>query len=158
MTSQGVQISTRSQRARGTQTPHRPSANRRCLVPPWRDGGQAQYVDQPVSEPAATSTADARAWALEHLDQPLTLNDLAARQAMSVRTFTRRFREEVGVTSGQWLIQQRVDRARHLLENSDLTVDEVASCCGFGTAASMRQHLRAALGVSPSSYRRTFRS
>ncbi|WP_053206771.1 GlxA family transcriptional regulator [Jiangella muralis] len=133
-------------------------AARRCLVPPWRDGGQAQYVDQPVPEPAATTTADARAWALAHLDQPLTLDDLAGRQAMSVRTFTRRFRQEVGVSPGQWLIQQRVDRARHLLEDSDLAVDEVARRCGFGTAASMRQHLRASLGVSPSGYRRTFRS
>ncbi|WP_116948317.1 GlxA family transcriptional regulator [Jiangella endophytica] len=133
-------------------------AARRCLVPPWRDGGQAQYVDQPVPEPAAVTTADARRWALEHLDQPLTLQELATRQAMSVRTFTRRFRQEAGVSPGQWLIQQRVDRARHLLEDSDLTVDEVARRCGFGTPASMRQHLRASLGVSPSGYRRTFRS
>ncbi|TDD68717.1 helix-turn-helix domain-containing protein [Jiangella aurantiaca] len=133
-------------------------AARRCVVPPWRDGGQAQYVDQPVPEPAAPTTADARTWALAHLDRPLTLHDLATRQAMSVRTFTRRFRQEVGVSPGQWLTQQRVDRARHLLEDSDLTVDEVASRCGFGTAASMRQHLRASLGVSPSGYRRTFRS
>lgn len=133
-------------------------AARRCLVPPWRDGGQAQYVDQPVPEPAATTTADARTWAIAHLDRPLTLQELAARQAMSVRTFTRRFRQEVGVSPGQWLIQQRVDRARHLLEDSDLAVDEVARRCGFGTAASMRQHLRASLGVSPSRYRRTFRS
>ncbi|SDS69114.1 GlxA family transcriptional regulator [Jiangella sp. DSM 45060] len=133
-------------------------AARRCVVPPWRDGGQAQYVDQPVPEPAAATTADARAWALAHLDQPLTLGDLAGRQAMSVRTFTRRFRQEVGVSPGQWLIQQRVDRARHLLEDSDLAVDEVARRSGFGTAASLRQHLRAGLGVSPSGYRRTFRS
>ncbi|SED74659.1 GlxA family transcriptional regulator [Jiangella alba] len=133
-------------------------AARRCVVPPWRDGGQAQYVDQPVPEPDAATTAGARAWALAHLDQPLTLGDLAVRQAMSVRTFTRRFRQEAGVSPGQWLIQQRVDRARHLLEDSDLAVDEVARRCGFGTAASLRQHLRASLGVSPSGYRRTFRS
>lgn len=133
-------------------------AARRCVVPPWRDGGQAQYVDQPVPEPADSGTAEARSWALAHLDEPLTLQDLAAQQAMSVRTFTRRFRQEVGVSPGQWLIQQRIDRARHLLEDSDLTVDEVAGRCGFGTTASMRQHLRASLGVSPSGYRRTFRS
>ncbi|SDU76266.1 GlxA family transcriptional regulator [Jiangella alkaliphila] len=133
-------------------------AARRCLVPPWRDGGQAQYVDQPVPEAAAPTTAGARTWALARLDQPLTLDDLASQQAMSVRTFTRRFRQENGVSPGQWLIQQRVDRARHLLEDSDLTVDEVARRCGFGTTASMRQHLRASLGVSPSGYRRTFRS
>ncbi|WP_026875560.1 GlxA family transcriptional regulator [Jiangella gansuensis] len=133
-------------------------AARRCVVPPWRDGGQAQFVDRPVPEPAAPSTADARDWALTHLDQPLTLRDLASREAMSVRTFTRRFRQEVGLSPGQWLIQQRIDRARQLLEDSDLAVDEVARRSGFGTAASMRQHLRAALGVSPSGYRRTFRT
>jgi transcriptional regulator GlxA family with amidase domain len=133
-------------------------AARRCVVPPWRDGGQAQYVDRPVPEPDALTTADARSWAVAHLDEPLTLHDLASRQSMSVRTFTRRFRQELGVSPGQWLIQQRVDRARHLLEDSDLTVDEVARRCGFGTTASMRQHLRASLGVSPSGYRRTFRS
>ncbi|PZF80256.1 GlxA family transcriptional regulator [Jiangella anatolica] len=133
-------------------------AARRCVVPPWRDGGQAQYVDQPVPEADAPSTADARSWALSHLDQTLSLDDLARQQAMSVRTFTRRFRQENGVSPGQWLIQQRVDRARHLLEDSDLPVDEVARRCGFGTTASMRQHLRASLGVSPSGYRRTFRT
>ncbi|TDE14062.1 GlxA family transcriptional regulator [Jiangella asiatica] len=133
-------------------------AARRCVVPPWRDGGQAQYVDLPVPEPAAPSTAEARNWALANLERPLTLRDLASRQAMSVRTFTRRFRQEVGVSPGQWLIQQRVDRARHLLEATDLAVDEVARRSGFGTSASMRQHLRATLGVSPSGYRRTFRS
>ena len=76
---------------------------------------------------------------------------------MSVRTFTRRFREEVGVSPGQWLTQQRVERARHLLESTDLSIDQVARDAGFGTAQSMRQHLQAALGVTPTAYRRTFR-
>ncbi len=77
---------------------------------------------------------------------------------MSVRTFTRRFREEVGVSPGQWLTQQRVERARQLLESTDLSIDQVARDAGFGTATSLRQHLQSALGVPPSAYRRTFRS
>ncbi|MBW5426127.1 helix-turn-helix domain-containing protein [Streptomyces sp. BG9H] len=131
---------------------------RRTVVPPHRDGGQAQYIQRPVPEPQLATTRVARAWALARLDQPLQLRDMAAQEAMSVRTFTRRFREEVGVSPGQWLTQQRVDRARHLLESSDLSVDQVAREAGFGTAQSMRQHLQAALGVTPTTYRRTFRA
>ncbi|MFI9104672.1 GlxA family transcriptional regulator [Streptomyces fildesensis] len=131
---------------------------RRTVVPPHRDGGQAQYIQRPLPEPQLASTTAARAWALGRLDQPLTLRELAERESMSVRTFTRRFREEVGISPGQWLVQQRVERARHLLESSDLSVDQVAHRAGFGTATSMRQHLHAALGVSPSAYRRTFNS
>ncbi|AYA18146.1 AraC family transcriptional regulator [Streptomyces alfalfae] len=130
---------------------------RRTVVPPHRDGGQAQYIRRPVPEPQLATTREARAWALGRLDQPLQLRDLAEREAMSVRTFTRRFREEVGMSPGQWLTQQRVERARHLLESSDLSVDQVARDAGFGTAQSMRQHLQAALGVTPTAYRRTFR-
>ncbi|MEV0120799.1 helix-turn-helix domain-containing protein [Streptomyces sp. NPDC050703] len=130
---------------------------RRTVVPPHRDGGQAQYIRRPVPEPQLATTRAARAWALGRLDQPLQLRDLAEREAMSVRTFTRRFREEVGMSPGQWLTQQRVERARHLLESSDLSVDQVARDAGFGTAQSMRQHLQAALGVTPTAYRRTFR-
>lgn len=77
---------------------------------------------------------------------------------MSVRTFTRRFREEVGLSPGQWLTQQRVEHARQLLESTDLGIDQIARQAGFGTGASMRQHLQAALGVSPTSYRRTFQT
>jgi transcriptional regulator GlxA family with amidase domain len=77
---------------------------------------------------------------------------------MSVRTFTRRFREETGMSPQQWLTQQRVERARQLLEGSDLPVDRIAHQAGFGTAASLRAHMAAALGVSPSAYRRTFRA
>ncbi len=131
---------------------------RRTVVPPHRDGGQAQYIQRPVPEPRLATTAAARAWALDRLDQPLRLRDLAARESMSVRTFTRRFREEVGVSPGHWLTRQRVDRARHLLESSDLSVDQVARAAGFGTAQSMRQHLQTALGVTPTTYRRTFRT
>ncbi|MFC4001187.1 GlxA family transcriptional regulator [Prauserella oleivorans] len=130
---------------------------RRTVVPPHRDGGQAQYVPRPVAEPHVASTGAARAWALEHLDRPLTLHELAGRESMSVRTFTRRFREEVGCSPGQWLTRQRVERARQLLEETDRPVDRIAADVGFGTGASLRQHFRAVLGVSPTTYRTTFR-
>jgi transcriptional regulator GlxA family with amidase domain len=129
---------------------------RGCVIPPWREGGQAQYIERPVPEPSTAGTAGTRAWALERLDQPLPLSELAAHAKMSVRTFTRRFHAEVGLTPGQWLIRQRVDRARHLLEASDLPVDRIARQAGFGTTASLRHHLHAAIGVSPMTYRRTF--
>lgn len=130
---------------------------RRTVVPPHRDGGQAQYIQRPVPDPQQASTSGARAWALGRLHEPVQLRDMAARESMSVRTFTRRFREETGVSPGQWLAQQRVERARHLLESTGLSVDQVARDSGFGTAQSMRQHLQAALGVTPTAYRRTFR-
>ncbi|MFE7712735.1 GlxA family transcriptional regulator [Streptomyces sp. NPDC057486] len=130
---------------------------RMCVVPPWRDGGQAQYIEQPVPEPSANGTAATRQWALEHLHEPLSLAELADRARMSLRTFARRFDEEVGMSPGKWLIQQRVGRARQLLESSDLSVDEIAGQVGFATGTSLRQHLHAAIGVSPLAYRRTFR-
>lgn len=131
---------------------------RRCVVPPWRDGGQAQYVEHAVREPAETTTATARAWALTRLDHPLSLDELATRAGMSRRTFTRRFRDEVGISPGQWLTRQRVELARDLLETTDLPAEAVATRAGFGTAAALRHHLRAALGTSPMTYRRTFRA
>ncbi|MFF7886813.1 GlxA family transcriptional regulator [Streptomyces sp. NPDC007896] len=131
---------------------------RRCVVPPWRDGGQAQYIEQPVPDAAATSTAATRGWALARLGDPLTLADLAGHARMSLRTFARRFNDEVGMSPGRWLIQQRVVRARHLLESSDLSVDQIAGEVGFATGTSLRQHLHAAIGVSPGAYRRTFQA
>ncbi|MCX4885768.1 GlxA family transcriptional regulator [Streptomyces sp. NBC_00847] len=129
-----------------------------CVVPPFRDGGQAQYIEQPVPESGAASTAATRAWALEHLDEPLTLTGLAGHARMSLRTFARRFNDEVGLSPGRWIVQQRVARARHLLESSDLSVDQIATHVGFATGASLRQHLHAAIGVSPQAYRRTFQA
>ncbi|WP_232534036.1 GlxA family transcriptional regulator [Plantactinospora sp. KBS50] len=133
-------------------------AARRCVVPPWRDGGQAQFIDRPVPRTPHTSTSAAREWAGGHLAEPITLHQLAARANMSVRTFTRRFRQETGLSPAQWLLQQRTDHARLLLETTDLAVDQVARRCGFGTAAALRQRLRQRIGVSPSAYRRTFRT
>jgi len=131
-------------------------AARSCVVPPWRDGGQAQYIQQPVPAPTAASTSATRAWALERLDQPLPLAELAAHAQMSVRTFTRRFRNETGLSPSAWLTRQRLDLARRLLETTDLPVDAVAHRAGFGTAVSLRQHLHSAIGVAPLAYRRTF--
>ncbi|WP_425336626.1 GlxA family transcriptional regulator [Streptomyces profundus] len=130
---------------------------RRAVVPPHREGGQAQYIPEPVPQPASPSTATARDWSLRRLGEPITLREMAAQEAMSVRNFTRRFRAEVGTTPISWLTGQRVRRARELLEESDLSVDQVAERTGLGTAANLRQHFHAALGTSPSAYRTTFR-
>ncbi|MFG3125085.1 GlxA family transcriptional regulator [Streptomyces sp. NPDC048201] len=130
---------------------------RACVVPPWRDGGQAQYIQHPVPEEAANGTSATRQWALEHLHEPLPLTELAGHARMSVRTFARRFNEEVGTSPGRWLIQQRIARARHLLETTDLAVDDLAAQVGFATGTSLREHLHAAIGVTPLAYRRTFR-
>ncbi|MFC4960913.1 GlxA family transcriptional regulator [Streptomyces mauvecolor] len=131
-------------------------AARHCVVPPYRDGGQAQYIERPVPEPTLASTAATREWALGRLQEPLSLGEMAAHARMSLRTFTRRFREEAGMTPGNWLTSQRLELARQLLESSDLPVDLVAHRAGFGTANSLRQHMRSVLGVSPVAYRRTF--
>ncbi|MCF6525945.1 GlxA family transcriptional regulator [Streptomyces sp. JJ36] len=131
---------------------------RTTVVPPHREGGQAQFIPRPVAEPAArSSTGPARAWALTRLEDPPTLAEWAAHASMSVRTFSRRFRQETGLTPGQWLARRRLDRARQLLEETDLPVDRVAAASGFGTGTSLRQHLHAALGVTPTAYRATFR-
>ena len=132
------------------------SVARRTVVPPQRSGGQAQFTVRPVPQSDIHTTRTARAWALDHLDKPLTLRDLAAQEAMSVRTFTRRFRDETGLSPQRWLTQQRVERARHLLESSDMAIDIVAATAGFGSPSSLRSHFRSSLGVSPAAYRRTF--
>lgn len=133
-------------------------AARYCVVPPWREGGQSQFIDRHVPDGGTDGTAPTRAWALRHLDRPLDLATLARHARMSVRTFSRRFRAETGLSPGTWLVQQRVRHAMHLLESTDLAVDDVAGRAGLGTGASLRQHMRAAHGVSPLAYRRTFRA
>ena len=132
-------------------------AARRCVVPPWRDGGQAQFIERPVPAGAGPGTEATRAWALERLAEPVTLEDMAGHARMSVRTFTRRFRDETGVSPARWLLRQRVDHARALLESTDLAVDVVARRSGLGSASALRQHMRATIGVAPTAYRRTFR-
>ena len=129
---------------------------RRTVVAPWREGGQSQFIEPPPVV-AGEATAATRAWALDRLAEPLALADLAAHAAMSVRTFTRRFRDETGASPARWLTDRRVDLARRLLEGTELPVDLVARRAGFGTPTSLRQHLHAAIGVAPLAYRRTYR-
>ena len=133
-------------------------AARRCVAAAWRDGGQAQFIERPVPGSGDLTTSVTRQWAQSRLHEPLALSTLAGHARMSVRTFTRRFREETGMSPARWLVRQRVERARQLLEATDLPVDRVARESGFGTAAAMRQQLHAVVGVSPMTYRRTFRA
>lgn len=131
---------------------------RGTVTPPHREGGQAQYIRRLVPEPESAATAAAREWALDRLDRPISLADLAAVSAMSTRTFTRKFREETGVSPMQWLAEQRLHHARELLEQTDLSIDRVAADSGLGTGAALRQHFQISIGVSPRAYRRTFRA
>jgi transcriptional regulator GlxA family with amidase domain len=130
---------------------------RRNVVAPWREGGQAQFIDRPLPDDGASGTAGTRAWAAERLGEPLSLTALAGHARMSVRTFTRRFREETGMSPQRWLTTQRLALARRLLESTDVPVDRIATAAGFGTAASLRAQFRAAIGVAPLAYRRTYR-
>lgn len=131
---------------------------RRLVVPPHRQGGQAQYIEQPVRKTAhADHFSKAMDWAARNIGQSLSLDRLAERALMSRRTFTRRFRQATGMTVGQWLLAQRLALAQGMLETSDKSVDAIAQEAGFGTAASLRQHFAAKLDTSPSHYRNEFR-
>jgi transcriptional regulator GlxA family with amidase domain len=130
---------------------------RRMVVPPHRDGGQAQYVAQPVATAVDGSLRDLLDWLLAHLDQSLTVRQLAARAHMSERTFARRFVQDTGTTPQRWLIGQRILLAQQLLEETDETIDAVADHTGFGNAAALRHHFRAWRGTTPNAYRRLFR-
>jgi len=129
------------------------------VVPPHRDGGQAQYVQMPVPPPdvGAGAFEATLAWAIDHLDEPLSVGGLAARAHMSARTFARRFRATTGVTPHQWLLRQRVLHAQALLESTDAPIERVAQSVGFGSAGALRLHFQRSLGTSPQAYRRTFR-
>ena len=130
---------------------------RRMVVPPHRDGGQAQYIEAPMAPPCEDDVlAESLAWMLENLGEPLTVNGLAARLHWSPRTFARRFRAATGTTPHQWLQAQRVLHAQRLLETTDQPVETIAARAGFGSAANLRQHFTQAVGTSPSAYRRTF--
>src|SRR4249919_102401 len=130
---------------------------RRMVVPPHRDGGQAQYVDQPVAPSCDGTLRELLEWLRAHLDQPLTVRQLAARANMSERTFARRFVQDTGTTPQRWLIGQRILLAQQLLEESDETVDAIADHAGFGNATALRHHFRAWRGTTPNAYRRLFR-
>ena len=130
---------------------------RQLVVPPQRDGGQAQYIYAPMPELDSSSLfADTVCWLQEHMNEPVTVEDLAARSAMSPRTFARRFLASTGSTPYQWLLRQRVQLAQRLLEMSDLPIDAVAEQSGFSTAANLRKHFSRAVHTSPQAYRRTF--
>jgi AraC family transcriptional activator FtrA len=130
---------------------------RDLVVPPHRDGDQAQYIETPMpSYAGADLFAEALGWAQSHLDESVTIHDLATRSAMSPRTFARRFGESAGTTPYRWLLQQRIERAQRLLETTDLSIDHVADRSGFGTADNLRKHFRRTVHTTPNSYRRTF--
>ncbi|KQO59963.1 GlxA family transcriptional regulator [Curtobacterium sp. Leaf261] len=129
---------------------------RRLVSAPHRSGGQAQYIERSVPEPTDDTFATTREWALRHLGDVLTVDELAAHANVSARTFSRRFRESTGYSPMQWVLRARVDLARELLEQSDLAIDQVAARVGLGTDANLRTHFRRILGTSPTAYRNTF--
>lgn len=131
---------------------------RRMVVPPHRDGGQAQYISQPVPQ-SDDVEGDLRAvlqWVESNLARNLTVDELARRAAMTPRTFARRFKAATGTTPLQWILHQRVAAAQSALETTNATVDDIAATCGFGSAAALRQHFTKVVGSTPSSYRATF--
>ncbi|WP_029138268.1 GlxA family transcriptional regulator [Nakamurella lactea] len=130
---------------------------KRLVMAPHRGGSQAQHIELPVV-PAdlRDDIAEAMSWARLRLDEPVDLDRWAAAVALSRRTFTRRFRERTGVSPGQWLLTQRLDHARGLLETTDLAIDTVAERSGFGSAVSLRRHFRDELGTSPRRHREQF--
>jgi len=129
---------------------------RHLVAPPHRDGGQAQFFEAPPTS-GEGSLEPTRHWAAERLGEPLDVAAMAGHAGLSPRTFARRFRAEVGTTPLQWLLGRRVLAARRLLESSELPVEDVAWRCGFGTAASLREHFRRATATTPTAYRRSFR-
>jgi transcriptional regulator GlxA family with amidase domain len=133
---------------------------RSLVIPPHRSGGQAQYIETPVADAEACDD-DLRAaldWAVAHLDEPVSVADLAARANLSPRHFARRFRATAGTTPHQWLLAQRLTLAQRLLETTDRGVEDVARAAGFNTGAALRLHFQRSLGTSPVAYRRTFRT
>jgi transcriptional regulator GlxA family with amidase domain len=130
---------------------------RRMVVPPHRDGGQAQYINRPLGESSNGSLAPVLDWMAASLGQPLSVADLAARAHMSARTFARKFTQETGTTPLRWLTSQRVLLAQQLLEDTEETVDAIAEHAGFGNATALRHHFRAWRDTTPDAYRRLFR-
>lgn len=130
---------------------------RRMVVPPHRDGGQAQYVDMPVGESDCDTLGEVIEWMQRNLHRLVTVDGLARLAAMSPRTFARRFVQETGTTPQRWLTGQRILLAQQLLEDTDETIDLIADRAGFGNAATFRHHFRGWRGTTPASYRRAFR-
>ncbi|MFE2282414.1 GlxA family transcriptional regulator, partial [Streptomyces sp. NPDC059454] len=130
---------------------------RRMVVPPHRDGGQAQYIERPLPRSGCDTVSEVLVWMERHLDEETTVEQLAARAHMSPRTFARRFQQETGTTPYRWILRQRVLLAQHLLEATDETVDAIAGRTGFGNAAALRHHFVRTVGTTPYAYRRAFR-
>ncbi|WP_025274628.1 GlxA family transcriptional regulator [Haloglycomyces albus] len=131
-------------------------AARKCVVAPWRDGGQAQFIERPVPSSQVTSTSEVRAWLGDNLHRRMSIDVMAHRACMSRRTLTRRFRAETGLSPTEWLKEQRIERARTWLETTDIGIDRVATQVGFGSGTVLRRHFRDRFGLSPSQYRRRF--
>lgn len=131
---------------------------RHLVTAPHREGGQAQYVSPRTAKPDEDDLAAVLAWAREHLDEPITVDSLAARANVTTRTLHRRFRARLGANPLQWLLDQRVARAQELLERGDDSVEVIARRCGFGTPEALRRHFRRALSTTPGQYRRLFRA
>lgn len=129
---------------------------RRLVIPPHRDGGQAQFVEVPVNKREAGSLSPLLDTIRTRIDQPLRIADMARTVAMSERTFLRRFQATTGMTPADWITRVRLDIARELLENSGLSIEQIATRVGLGTATTMRHHFRWKIGVSPAEYRRRF--
>lgn len=129
---------------------------RRMVVPPQRDGGQAQFIDRPLPLVSSLSLAPVTDWMLENMRLELTVDQLAAKAHMSPRTFARRFKADHGTTPAAWLGRQRLIQAQRLLEQTDLGLDRIAYECGFGSAAVLRQNFSRTLGTTPTAYRARF--
>jgi AraC family transcriptional activator FtrA len=135
------------------------SVARRLVVPPHREGGQAQYIPRPVpAEREGARLGPVLERMRARLDRPQPLAALAGEAGMSLRTFLRRFRDATGCPPGEWLMRQRLDRARELLEGPARPLEDVAAAAGFGSAALLRQHFRRRFGTSPGGYARRFRN
>lgn len=129
---------------------------RRMVIPPQRDGGQAQYIPTLVQQDTTDSLAGVCEWMLDNLAEELTIDRMARKALMSTRTFARRFRDDMGTTPAAWLNRQRILRAQQLLETTDLGFETIAQQTGFGTAAVMRHHFLKVLQTTPTTYRRAF--
>ncbi|MFB8182454.1 GlxA family transcriptional regulator [Streptomyces sp. NPDC055966] len=129
---------------------------REIVAAPHRDGGQAQYIARSLPTPQATTLTETRTWALRRLDEDLSIPRLADHAGVSLRTLTRLWRQETGVSPHQWLLTARINRARELLETTDLQVEQIATRCGLGSGANMRARFRDTVGTTPTAYRRAF--